>query len=164
MRRFTAPLHGARSRCWCGDGRSPRSESPRDLTCRGRVERPCAAGRLVADLPGRRRPSPSGAGRAAAHGACRASRKATQVGGELVQEARGEPVPGEPPQLSRADGTGLSEDAQVVADGGLLGARLSYEMAGAHLLFREQFDDPQAERICQQPEQGCPRGVRDGGC
>lgn len=61
-------------------------------------------------------------------------------GGEQVGR---QAVPGKPADFLGGDGACFAQDAQVVADCGLLRAGRVDEVAGAELLGRQQFDDPQ---------------------
>jgi hypothetical protein len=52
----------------------------------------------------------------------------------------------------------------MVADGGLFRAGLVDQVAGAHLLGCEQFNDPEAERISEQGEDSGALTAHIDGC
>ncbi len=105
-----------------------------------------------------------GAGKAVTAGLLSAVGQFAEVRRERAQEVGGEPVPGELADLGGGDSAGVPENPQMVADGGLFRAGLVDQVAGAHLLGCEQFNDPEAERISEQGEDSGALTAHIDGC
>jgi hypothetical protein len=71
--------------------------------------------------------------------------------------ARSEAVPGEAALGFAEDDVGLTQDAQVVADGCLPRPGDLDQVAGAQMLAGEGLDDLQAQWVREQPELLCER-------
>lgn len=92
----------------------------------------------------------SGAGATDGLSLVRLRREVRDADRQDAERVRAQSVVGVPAPRLGGDEAGFTENAQVVADGGLPSAGVLHEVAGTHLLLREQSHDLRTERIAEE--------------